>query len=136
MAELKTQPTSASVPDFIAAIDNAQRRADSETLITLMQEATGADPILWGPSIVGFGTHRYKYETGREGDWFELGFSPRKTNFSLHLMGGLSRHTEILARLGKHKTSVACLYINRLSDIDLTVLKELLQESVVALRSG
>lgn len=135
MAELKTRPTDASVAEFLAVIEDPKRRADSETLVTLMREATGAEPVLWGPSIIGFGNYDYRYPDGRTLDWFQIGFSPRKQNLSLYLMGGLDRHAVLLSQLGKTKRSQSCLYINRLSDIDMPTLRALLAQAVAQLQA-
>lgn len=94
-----------------------------------MQEVTGAEPRLWGSSIVGFGDYHYKYESGREGDWFVTGFSPRKQNLTLYIMAGFDNYDQLLSRLGKYKTGKSCLYINKLDDVDLDVLKELVAQS-------
>jgi len=123
-AENKTKPTATSVADFIAAIPEQQRRADAEVLIGLMRSATGEEPKMWGPSIVGFGSHHYVYESGREGDMPLVGFSPRKAAtvvYGLRLGGS----EELLTRLGKFTTGKGCLYIKRLADVDVQVLTEL-----------
>lgn len=130
MAELKTQPTDVSVGDFIAAIPDETRREDCRTVVEIMKNATHSDPKMWGPSIVGFGHYHYKYESGREGDWFLAGFSPRKSALTLYIMAGFDRYDGIMARLGKYKTGKSCLYVKKLSDIDLDVLRELVDESV------
>jgi hypothetical protein len=136
MAELKTRPTDASVEDFIAAVDGEERRADCRTLVDLMRRVTGAEPMMWGPSIVGFGTYHYRYASGREGDWMLAGFSPRKRELTVYVMAGFSGADETLARLGKHRASSgSCLYIKRLSDIDIDVLEELVRASIDHLRS-
>jgi hypothetical protein len=132
MAENKTQPTTASVPEFLAAITDRQRRQDCQTLVTMMQELTGVPPVLWGTSIVGFGRVAYTYASGRRGEWFLLGFSPRKQDLSLYLMGCGGPDPALLARLGKHRRGVACLYLKRLAGIDLGVLRELCQASLAA----
>lgn len=137
MAELKTRPTDASVEDFIAAVDGDERRADCRTLVDLMRRVTGAEPMMWGPSIVGFGTYHYRYASGREGDWMLAGFSPRKRELTVYVMAGFSGADEALARLGKHRSSSgSCLYIKRLSDIDVDVLEELVRSSVEHLRNA
>jgi hypothetical protein len=135
MAELKTKPTSASVTDFLAAIPDEARRADCLTLLGLMKRATGAEARMWGASIVGFGNYHYKYASGREGDWFVIGFAPRKQDLTVYLMGGFDRHAALMRRLGKHKTGRACVYIRRLADVDLAVLKELIRVSVAHAKS-
>lgn len=130
MADAKTIPTGESVDDYIAAIDDEGVRADCGTLIEIMGRATGAEPRMWGPSIVGFGTYHYKYASGREGDWPLTGFAPRKRNLTLYIMAGFDRYGDLMRKLGKHKTGKSCLYVNRLSDIDLDVLDELVRASV------
>ncbi len=130
MADLKTQPTDASVEEFIAAIPDETRRQNCRKLGEIMKDATHSGPKMWGPAIVGFGQYHYKYDSGREGDWFLAGFSPRKTALTLYIMAGFDRYDSIMARLGKHKTGKSCLYIKKLSDIDLDVLRELVNESV------
>jgi hypothetical protein len=130
MAELKTRPTDVSVADFLAAIEDDERRQDCLTVEKLMRKATGAKPRMWGPSIVGFGDFRYRYASGRELDWFYTGFSPRKRELTLYIMPGFARYDALMAKLGKHKTGKSCLYIKRLADVDLTVLATLVEESV------
>ena len=132
MAELKTKLNDASVEDFLNKVENEQKREDSFEIIKMMQQATQEEPKMWGPAIIGFGSYHYKYESGREGDWFITGFSPRKQNLTLYVMGSFNPHTELLEKLGKHKTGVGCLYINKLKDVDVKVLKELIKQSVKA----
>jgi hypothetical protein len=127
MAELKTQENDASVEVFIKAIPDERRRAECFTILEMMKQVTGAEPKMWGESIIGFGNVHYKYATGREGDWFHTGFSPRKQNLTLYLVYGFEKHTAILQRLGKYKTGKACLYINKLQDINLEALRELVE---------
>ena len=124
LAIIKTKPTVASVEDFIKVIQDEQKRKDCYVLLDMMKNASGEDPVLWSNSIVGFGIKRYKSPTtGREVDWLLIGFSPRKANLSLYISIGIKEHAEALKKLGKHKTGVGCLYINKLEDIDLKVLK-------------
>ena len=130
MAELKTKPTAASVSDFLDTVDDEERRKDCLAVVKIMQKATGAKAKMWGPSIVGFGDHRYKYESGRELDWFLTGFSPRKKELTLYIMPGFDRYEELMASLGKYKTGKSCLYIKRLADVDTTVLRTLVEDSV------
>jgi len=130
MAELKTKPTATNPLDFLNAIEDAQTRADCLSILQMMQDATDAEPVMWGPGIVGFGQYHYKSKSGREGDWFLAGFSPRKQNLSLYIMSGFGRYAELMDKLGKYKTGVACLYIKRLADVDREVLRELIRESV------
>ena len=130
MAELKTKLTDASVTDYLNAIENEQVRQDCFVILEIMQEATKAKPQMWGDSIVGFGTYHYVYASGREGDWPLTGFAPRKKNITLYIMAGFEQYEELLSRLGKFSRGKACLYIKRLSDIDMPMLKELVQASV------
>ena len=130
MAELKTKPTTGSVKAFIDAIPDDTRRRECRTVMQIMKAATGATPRLWGTSIVGFGEQHYKYESGREGDWFIAGFSPRKQDLTLYLSSGFNRQQSILARLGRYRTGKSCLYLKRLSDVDLAVLKELVESAI------
>lgn len=134
MAEPKTKPTGASVLDFLAGVENDRRREDALALLELMRDVTGEEPEMWGPSIVGFGSYRYKYQSGREGTSPLTGFSPRKQSLTLYLMGGFEEQQALLARLGKHKTGVGCLYVNKLQDVDLPTLRELIQRSVAQAR--
>jgi len=127
MAELKTKPSSKSVTEFLEGLPDPLQRADSLALLELFTETLGVQPKLWGDAIIGFGDYRYKYASGREGDWFVLGFSPRKQNLTLYFQNEIQNQGEALARLGKHKLGGGCLYIKRLSDINLDVLKEMLK---------
>ncbi|MBK8980826.1 MAG: DUF1801 domain-containing protein [Ignavibacteria bacterium] len=131
LAEIKTKPTSASVEDFINGVKDEQKRKDSFTLLKMMKKASGEEPVLWSSSIIGFGIKRYKSpSTGREVDWLRIGFSPRKANLSLYISVGIKEHEAALKKLGKHKTGVGCLYINKLDDIDMKVLKGMIESSV------
>ncbi|WP_234570719.1 DUF1801 domain-containing protein [Rhodohalobacter sp. 614A] len=130
MAENKTQPTDQSVKSFIEALDDQQKIADSYSLVKLMKEVTGCDPKMWGPSIIGFDQYYYKYESGREGNMLKAGFSPRKREFSIYIMSGFKRQEELLQKLGKHRTGKACLYVKKLDDIDMDILREMVEESV------
>jgi hypothetical protein len=132
--EARTKPTEVSVADFIAAVENPQRRADAETLCGLFEEITGEPPRMWGPSIIGFGAYHYRYASGHEGDAPRLGFSPRKAQTVLYVTSGADGQAEMLARLGKVKTSVACIYVNRLDQIDIGVLREMAEASLAHLR--
>jgi len=126
-AQIKTKETNASVEDFVNALNDETKRNDCLQLIELMQKATKEEPKIWGNAIIGFGSKRYKSPTsGREVDWFKIGFSPRKTNFSLNLVLDIKQHAAILEKLGKHKTGMGCLYINKLTDVDVKVLEELI----------
>lgn len=130
MAELKTKPGTGDVIAFLKSIDSPVKREDSFKIMQLMAELSGEEPVLWGNSIIGFGNMHYKYESGREGDWFRVGFSPRKQNISLYLSIYGPVRSDFLNRLGKHKTGAACVYINKLADIDMTVLKEMITDSL------
>jgi hypothetical protein len=126
MAENKTKPTSASVDGFIATIENSRRRTDALTALKIYKEISGLPPVMWGPSIIGFGTLHYVYETGREGDMPAAAFSPRKAYMTFYVDDKFESAQELYAKLGKHKKSVACLYINKLDDVDLDVLYEII----------
>jgi len=130
MAEPKTQRNDASVEEFLDAVADDQKREDCLTLLEIMKQATGAEPEMWGDSIVGFGTYHYKYASGREGDWMQVGFAPRKQNLTLYIMAGFSRYDELMKSLGKHSTGKSCLYIKKLDDVDMPTLRKLVQESV------
>jgi hypothetical protein len=130
MAELKTKLNDANVTDFLNGIKNEEKRADSFEIVKLMQQVTKQEPKMWGPSIIGFGNLHLKYESGRELDWFVTGFSPRKQNLTLYGMGSINQQTDLLKKLGKHKVGGGCLYINKLKDVDVKVLKELIKQSV------
>ncbi|MCH8957420.1 DUF1801 domain-containing protein [candidate division KSB1 bacterium] len=130
MAELKTKPNEQSVEAFLNSVEDEKKRQDCLTILEIMKQITKAEPQMWGTSMVGFGTYHYKYESGREGDWFVAGFSPRKQNLTLYIMAGFSRYDELLSKLGKFKTGKSCLYIKKIEDVDLKTLKELIKQSV------
>lgn len=132
----KTQPGKSSVAAFLNSVPDDQQRKDAKAVAKLMQTVTGEKPTMWGTSIVGYGKHHYKYESGREGDWFKAGFSPRKDSLTLYLVGGFRKHTDLLARLGKFKAGTGCLYIKRLDDVDERALKDLIARSVQSVESG
>ena len=135
MSELKTTVNDASVEDFINSVGNEVKRRDSHTLLELFQRVTGKPPKMWGSSIIGFDQYHYKSERSRqEGDWPLTGFSPRKQNLTLYFMLGFDNYAALLDKLGKHKTSVGCLYINKLSDVDLKILEELITRSVADMK--
>ena len=134
MSEIKTRPTDASVEAFIDAVDHPRRREDARTLLELMQRVTGEQPVMWGPSIVGYGSYHYRYASGQEADWPITGFSPRKQNLSIYIMTGFEESDELLTRLGKHKTGKSCLYVNKLADVDLDVLEKLVRASVAEMK--
>jgi hypothetical protein len=135
MAEQKTKPTNESVKDFLNRIPEAERRADCFAVAKMMEEITGEKPKMWGPSIVGFGSYRYKYASGREGDWPVTGFSPRKKDLTLYIMMGFERHPELMEKLGKHTHSKSCLYVKRLSDIHVPTLKKLIKIGIKELKA-
>ncbi len=124
--ENKTVPTDQSVDSFLAAVQPESKAADAQVLDELFRRVTGFDPLMWGPSMVGYGRYHYTYRTGRQGDFLATGFSPRKAAFSIYIMPGYAEFGEILNRLGKHKLGKSCLYVNKLADIDLVVLEELI----------
>ena len=127
VANIKTKETEASVEDFINSLKDEEKRDDSKVLLKLMQKITKEKPKMWGSSMIGFGNKRYKSPaTGREVDWFKIGFSPRKANLSLHLTLDIQRHADILSKLGKHKTGAGCLYINKLEDVDIKILEKMI----------
>ena len=129
MSELKTQRTNQSVDEFLLTIPDEQKRRDCITLVDLMQEATGSKPVMWSSGIVGFGTYRYHYASGRSGEWLLTGFAPRKQNITLYIMAGFEQYNDLMQRLGTYKTGKSCLYIKRLADVDVAVLKQLVVES-------
>ncbi len=135
MAEPKTKPTGVSVDAFIDAVGHARRREDARVVLAMMRRVTGEEPEMWGPSIVGFGRYRYKYDSGREGEWMLTAFAPRKSALTVYIMPGFSQYDGLMARLGKHRTGKSCLYINKLDDVDLEVLAELVRLSVDYMRT-
>ena len=130
MAKLKTAPNEGSMGEFLESVENEKKKQDSFEILALMKEITGEEPVMWGTSIIGFGSYQYKYASGREGEWFLTGFSPRKQNITLYIMSGFDQYDQLLAKLGKYKTGKSCLYINKINDIDTDVLKELVKQSV------
>ncbi len=136
MATAKTVPTEASVPEFLAGVPDARRRADAEVVCALMARLSGAPPVLWGTSIVGFGECTLTAANGKQSTWMEVGFSPRKTATVLYLMDGYEKRGDQLTRLGPHTIGKACLYLKRLSDVDLDVLEELVAASISEIRAG
>jgi hypothetical protein len=125
MAEIKTKPTEMTAAAFIDAVENPARREDARAVCAMMERITGQPPVMWGPSIIGFGSYHYEYDSGHEGTMCRLGFSPRKAQLVLYVMTADPRQPELLARLGKHKTGKSCLYINKLADVDMAVLEEM-----------
>jgi hypothetical protein len=132
MAENKTQETNGDVAQFLGGIEDATKRQDCETLVEIMRGATASEPRMWGTNIVGFGKQHYKYESGREGDWFVVGFSPRKQNLTLYLTYGFEQHGDLLEKLGKHSLGKSCLYIKKLEQVDMPTLRELVQRAVAS----
>ena len=135
MAENKTKANDSSVNDFLESITDPVRKADCKAVSALMEELTAASPRMWGDSIVGFGDYHYKYASGREGDWFLCGFSPRKQNLTIYVMGYLEFYEDVLKALGKHKHGKGCLYINKLEDVDMAVLRKLIATSIDRLKN-
>ena len=136
MAELKTQKNDASVEDYLNAVEHPGKRADSYAILELMREVTGEEPAMWGTSIVGFGSYTTKYASGRTGEWPLTGFAPRKQNLTLYIMTGFDQYEALLEKLGKHKTGKSCLYVNKLADVDLDTLRELVRQSVAHARES
>jgi hypothetical protein len=136
MAELKTKQNEENVNIFLKTIEDEQKRNDSLTILELMKKITGEEPKMWGASIVGFGSYHYKYASGREGDWFLTGFSPRKQAITLYMMDYVEKHQAVLENLGKFKHGKGCLYVKKLEDIDLEVLEKLIKISINELRKA
>ncbi|MEP1033720.1 DUF1801 domain-containing protein [Ekhidna sp.] len=134
MAELKTQPNDQSVEAFIESIEPEWKRDDARELLKLLGNISGEKAVMWGDSIVGFGNYHYKYESGREGDWFLAGFSPRKTSMTIYMMAGFEGQDILLEQLGKHKKSVGCLYVKKLADVDIKVLAQMTKKSIEMLK--
>ena len=134
MAEPKTKKNDASVENFLNSVADQTRREDSLSLLGLMRDVTGEEAKMWGSSIVGFGSYHYVYQSGREGDWMLTGFSPRKQNLAIYIMAGFSDYGPLLEKLGKHKTGKSCLYVNKLADVDINVLRELVRRGVRSMR--
>lgn len=134
MATLKTSPNDQSVEAYLDGIDNEQKRVDSKKIVELMQAVSGQPPVMWGDGIVGFGTYHYKYASGREGDWFLTGFAARKQSLTLYIMAGFDQYDYLMEQLGKYKTGKSCLYIKKLTDINESILKTLLEESIAYLK--
>ena len=135
-AELKTKLNDANVESFLNGVADEQQRADSFKVLELMRKITSEEPKMWGPSIIGFGSHHLKYASGRELDWMLVGFSPRKGNLTLYITDGFANYGDLMAKLGKHKTGKSCLYIKRLSDVDENVLGELTASSIKHIKNG
>ena len=131
---MKTVATGESVDAFLAAVEDDVKREDSLAVAAMMAEVTGASAVMWGTSIVGFGQYHYRYASGREGDFLETGFAPRKRALTLYIMAGFAEYDALLAKLGKFTIGKSCLYIKRLADVDMAVLRELVERSVLAIR--
>lgn len=136
MAAPKTVPTDADVNAFIDAVENADRREDTRAVVTIMERITGHPPVMWGDSIIGFGTYHYKYASGREGDWMLSAVSPRKAALTVYVMAGFDKYPELMGRLGKYKTGSSCLYLKKLSDADPDVLEDLITHSVEHMKTA
>ena len=136
MAELKTRPNDGDVVAFLNGVADERKRQDCFAVLELMRRATGEEPMMWGDSIVGFGTYHYVYATGNSGDWPLTGFAPRAQNITLYIMAGFDQYDELLARLGRYKTGKSCLYIKRLTDVDLAALEELVAASAAHMRQS
>jgi len=134
MAALKTKATSDNVQQFLNSLENDQKRSDCITLLELLEDITSEKACMWGAAIIGFGRYHYVYDSGREGDWFLTGFAPRKQNITIYLMGGLTEHAHLMEKLGKYKQGKGCIYINKLSDINTTLLRSLCEASVDRLK--
>jgi hypothetical protein len=130
MSELKTKATDTSVEDFLNSIEHPTRKADALLLLNIFKEKTGEKPVMWGPSIVGFGNYRYKYSSGKEMDWFPVGFSPRKQSLSIYIMLSKAEIEPFLAKLGKYKQSKGCIYINKMSDVNEEIFREMIRTSI------
>jgi hypothetical protein len=133
-ADVKTKVNDASVTDFLNSVADEQKRKDSFEILNLMQRVSNEDAKMWGPSIVGFGSYHYKGASGREGDWMLIGFSPRKQNITLYIMPGVEQYPALMQKLGKHTTGKSCVYIKKLSDVNIDVLKELMAESLKVMK--
>lgn len=134
MSENKTRPSSRSAEDYLDSVSDPVRREDARALCEMMKRVTGEEPVLWGGSMVGFGKYRYRYESGREGEWLATGFAPRAKELVVYLIADAPNRQDLLARLGKHRTGKSCLYIKRLPDVNLDVLEALIRKSLGALR--
>ena len=135
MVELKTRPTDASVKEFLESVEHPTRRADGFELLQIMKDVIREEPVMWGTSIIGFGTYHYKYASGREADWLKVGFSPRKRSLTVYLTPGLDEIENLREELGKHRGGKGCLYINKLSDVNIDVLKKIIKKSIKVLEN-
>ena len=136
MAELKTKKTTESVEKYLNSVADEQRRKDCFKVLEIMKAATRSEPAMWGTSIIGFGHRRYKYSSGRELDWFLVGFAPRKQDLTLYIMPGVERYPSLMNKLGKHKTGKSCLYVKTLADVDMATLKQLIKQSVADIKAA
>ncbi len=136
MANLKTTKNDNNPQAFIESVENEKRKADALEVLAMMTRVTGEEPKMWGPSIIGFGSYHYKYDSGREGDWMLAGFSPRKTALTLYIMGGFDGYEDLMSKLGKYKTGKSCLYINKLEDVNSDILEKLVEKSVAHMRKA
>ena len=134
-ADLSTRPTASSVESFIDTVENETRRKDAKTLLAMMKKVTGEKPVMWGPSMIGFGSYHYKYESGREGDMLAVGFSPRKANMVLYVLGSLGDDEPLLQKLGPYENGKSCLYVKSLDKVDLGVLEKLVAKSYKATKA-
>jgi hypothetical protein len=134
MSDLKTKANQQSINAYLNTIEPQKKREDSFAILALMQEVSGEEPQMWGDKIVGFGHYQYKYASGREGEWFLAGFAPRKQNLTLYIMSGFDGYDELLSKLGKHSTGKSCLYIKKLEDIDPSILRQLIAQSVAHMK--
>ena len=134
MVENKTKPHDGVVGEYLQTVENERRRTDCKTVIDMMTEITGEPAIMWGPSMIGFGSYHYKYDSGHEGDYFVTGLAPRKGALTIYIMPGYQNYAPILDRLGKHRKGKSCLYLNKLDDVDLDVLRELITAGVIDLK--
>ena len=134
--KLKTKVNDSSVNEFLDKVENDQRREDSYCVLDLMREVTSCEPKMWGTAIIGFDEYTYKYASGHTGEWMAVGFSPRKQNLSIYIMSGFKKQDGLMKKLGKFKTGKSCLYVNKLEDIDLNILKELILHSVEYVKLG
>ncbi len=130
MADNKTKPTKASVAKFLAQVENEQKREDTQAIVNMMEEITGCPPVMWGPSMIGFDKYSYQYKSGHSGEYAITSVSPRARNITVYIMPGFDEFDDLMGRLGKYKTGKSCLYINRLTDVDVDVLRELISQSV------
>jgi hypothetical protein len=136
MSDLKTKANQQSINAYLNTIEPQKKREDSFAILALMQEVSGEEPQMWGDKIVGFGHYQYKYASGREGDWFLVGFAPRKQNLTLYIMSGFDGYDELMSKLGKHSTGKSCLYIKKLEDIDQSILRQLIAQSIAPMKQS